>query len=176
MQSVGTVALGLCLLVAQAALPTLVPVTHYIPNLLLPIAIFLGVSPEVSLVRGSTICFVLGYLYDAFCGSPMGLQTFVLVASFMVARGAGLRLFPQGPAFQILLTAIMALLSGGTILALRAIFERPPPFPSSDAFSNLWTVVRYSLMTAILSPLVFAFTRRLERAAHRGEPRSSEVL
>ena len=106
----------------------------------------------------------------------MGLQTFVMVASFMVARGAGLRLFPQGPGFQILLTAIMAVLSGGTILALRAIFERQPPFSTNDAASNAATVARFALATAIISPLVFAATRRVDGMARRGDSRSSEVL
>ena len=84
------------LLVLEAALGTLIPMHAFAPNLMLPIVIYLGVSPEVQIVRGALISFLLGYLLDSFCGNPMGLQTFVLAASFMVARGAGLRLFPQG--------------------------------------------------------------------------------
>ena len=170
------VLLGYVSLVVQAALPILLPVADYTPNLLLPIAIFLGITPDISLVRGSAVAFALGYLYDAFCGSPMGLQTFVMVASFMVARGAGLRLFPQGPGFQILLAAIMAILSGGTILALRAIFERQPPFPTDNAASSAAMVLRFAVGTALISPLIFAVTRRVDAFARRGDSRSSEVL
>lgn len=167
---------GFLLLVLQSALATVTSVLAYAPNLLLPIIIYLGVSANVSLVRGSLICFLLGYLYDAFCGSPMGLQTLVTVASFMAARGAGLRLFPQGPAFQILLTALMAILSGGTILALRAIFERPGPFTTPDAAQNLSLMLRYALSTALLSPLVFWVTRRIEASLSRGDRSATEAV
>lgn len=173
---VALVVFGFLLLVVQSALATATPALAYAPNLLLPITIYLGVSSDVSLVRGSVICFVLGYGYDAFCGSPIGLQTFVTVASFMVARGAGLRLFPQGPVFQILLTAVMAILSGGTILALRAIFERPGPFATSDAAQNLALMTRYAVSTALLSPLVFFGARRLEAYLGRGERSGTEGL
>lgn len=166
---------GFALLVLQSATATLLPSAAYTPNVLLPIAIYLGVAADVSMVRASGICFALGYFYDAFCGSPMGLQTFVMVASFMVARGAGLRLFPQGPAFQILLTAAMALLSGGTILALRAIFERPPPFVTADAGRNLMALLRFSGSTALLSPLVVFGARRIDGSFRRGEGRGAEV-
>lgn len=173
---IALVVFGFLLLVVQSALATATPVLAYAPNLLLPITIYLGVSADVSLVRGSLICFVLGYAYDAFCGSPMGLQTFVTVASFMAARGAGLRLFPQGPVFQILLTAVMAILSGGTILALRAIFERPGPFATRDAAQNLAVMLRYALSTALLSPLVFWGARRIEGYLGRGERGATEGI
>src|SRR5437773_1178534 len=99
MNSVLLVVFGFFVLVLEAALGTLLPIYSFAPNLVLPIAIFLGVSAEIHIVRGVLISFALGYLLDSFCGNPMGLQTFVLTASFMLARGAGLRLFPQGPVF-----------------------------------------------------------------------------
>ena len=72
---------------------------------MLPIAIYLGVSPEVQIVRGALISFLLGYLLDSFCGNPMGLQTFVLTASFMgQPAGRVCGCFPQGLGFQMLLT------------------------------------------------------------------------
>ena len=162
MRTAGLIALGLALLVIQAAGATLLPMHAYAPNLMLPIVIFLGVSAGVHIVRGASICFVLGYLLDAFCGSPMGLQTFVLVASFFAARGAGLRLFPRGPALQIFLTFMMALVTGGTILALRAIFEAPEPFRTADVGQNTLMLLKSALVTALLSPLVFAAVRRIE--------------
>ncbi|MDH5673240.1 MAG: rod shape-determining protein MreD [Myxococcales bacterium] len=161
--SLSVIGFGFALLVLQTALATLVPMHSFAPNLMLPIAIFLGVSPQVPLVRGASICFVLGYFLDAFCGNPMGLQTFVLVASVMVARGAGLRLFPQGRAFQLLLTFLMALLSGITVVALRAIFEEQQiPGLGEDLGERSMTLLRSSLATAVVSPLLFAGTRRAE--------------
>lgn len=153
---------GLSMLVVQAAISTLVPMHSYAPNLLLPIVIYLGISGDVTMVRGASISFVLGYLFDAFCGNPMGLQTFAMVASFMMARGAGVRLFPKGLLFQLLLTFVMAMISGVVILALRAIFEPPAPFPTADARYHVSILLRYSVATAVISPLIFPVVRKLD--------------
>jgi rod shape-determining protein MreD len=168
------IAFGFLLLVLQAALATLVPMHSVAPNLILPIAIYLGVAAEVPTVRGALVCFVLGYLLDSFCGNPMGLQTFVTTASFVVARGAGMRLFPQGLAFQILFTFMMAIAFGTTVLALRAIFEQPqlPVFGEGMAATSE-AVLMPAAVTALLSPLVFAGTRRvLSLGAQKREERT----
>ena len=170
MRNVALVGFGFSLLVLQTAAATLVSMHSYAPNLMLPIAIFLGASAEVNIVRGATLCFVLGYLLDAFCGNPMGLNTFVLVACNLGARGAGLRLFPHGLAFQIFLTFLMALATGGLTLALRAIFERPI-FQLDMGHSGL-TLVQAAVATALLAPPVFFAVRRIEGSvAPRAEER-----
>lgn len=162
MRDLSLVLIGFGLLILQAAVSILVPMHSYAPNLMLPIAIALGVSPDVHIVRGAAVCFVLGYLLDGFCGSPMGLQTFVLVASFMAARGAGVRLFPQGLAFQVLLTFVMALVAGGTVLALRAIFERPGPSIPSAGAQNAWVLFKSAGVTSLAAPVIFGLVRRVE--------------
>jgi rod shape-determining protein MreD len=160
MKLLGQVLLGFVMLTVQTSFATLVPMYGFAPNLVLPIAIYLGVSPDVQIVRGATTCFVLGYLVDAYCGSPMGLQTFVLVASFMVARGAGLRLFPQGPAFQIFLTFVIALAHGGTIVALRTIFEQLTQ--ALDLATSGVMLLQSALVTALVSPAIFGMVARIE--------------
>ena len=159
---------GFALMIVQTAIAMLLPMYSYAPNLLLPIVIYLGVSPEVPMVRGTLVGFALGYLLDSFCGSPMGLHTFLMTASFMVARGAGLRLFPQGPVFQVLLSLLMSFGFGATVLALRAIFERPSlsigeTTPEQTAIALLQPAVA----TALLSPLVFAGVRSLEALGYK---------
>jgi rod shape-determining protein MreD len=163
MSVVGPIAFGFALLVLQTALSMLLPVTPYAPNLLLPIAIYLGVSPDVPLVRGTAVSFALGYLMDSFCGSPMGLHTFVMTASFMVARGAGLRLFPQGPAFQVLLAFLMSIAFGATVLALRAIFELPTiALGEATPRQSALALLQPALATALVSPLVFTGVRFID--------------
>jgi rod shape-determining protein MreD len=162
MVSLLVILLGFMLLVCESAIGTLLPLNDFAPNLMLPIVTLLGVSAETRLLRGALISFVLGYLMDSFCGSPMGLQTFVLTASFMVARGAGLRLFPQGLLFQVLLTFLIAVIFGTTVLALRAIFQQPSsPALSESARETLNMLLRSAATTALVSPVVFALTRRL---------------
>lgn len=150
------------LLTVQAALATLLPMHTFAPNLVLPIALSLGVSADVHLVRGALICFVLGYLLDAFCGNPMGLQTFVLVACFMLARAAASRLLPHASMFTAMFTLIMSIASGFSILALRAIFEKKSDILTYDMFATLRVLMQSSLVTAALAPLIFAAVRRID--------------
>lgn len=167
MKSVALVILGFALLVLQSSVATLVSVHPFAPNLLLPLVIYLGVSPDVPLARGAALSFVLGYLLDAFCGNPMGLQTFLMVATFLVARVAGLRLFLRGPAFQVLLTFLVGVLDGGTVLALRAIFEPPAPFPTPSVWQSVLSVVGPAAVTAVAAPFVFLLIRRIEALTSR---------
>lgn len=162
MRNLAFILLGFVTLIAQTGLSVGLPLHPFEPNLLLPIAIYLGVSHDIGVVRGASISFVLGYFLDSFSGSPMGLQTLVMVATFLVARGAGLRLFLRGPLFQVGLTLVMGLGGGGTMLALRAIFGPPPPFPSDDLALTIRGLVAPALSTALMSPLVFAAVRRME--------------
>ncbi|MEM9188726.1 MAG: rod shape-determining protein MreD [Myxococcota bacterium] len=162
MRNVGLIAFGIGLLVLQSTVATLLPIYAFAPNLLLPIVIYLGVKHDVHVVRGAAISFVLGYLLDAFCGSPMGLQTFTLVATFLLARFAGLRFFMRGPVFQIVLTFVVSILTGGMILALRAIFEQAKPFPTSTLGETGLTLLFPAIATALLSPIIFRAVRWLE--------------
>lgn len=169
MRTLALISLGFSFLVLQAAVDALISVHPFAPNLLLPMVIYLGVAQDVDLLRGAALSFALGYLLDSFCGSPMGLHTFVLVATYLVARGAGLSLFLRGPMFQIGLTFVVGLLSGGAILALRAIFEHPAPFPVGTASDTALSLLVPSCMTALASPLVFLAVRRIDGAASRRE-------
>lgn len=186
MQNVAYLAFGFLALVAQSSLAAHVTLHPLTPNLLLPMVIFLGVQPEVGVLRGTMISFVLGYLLDEFCGSPLGLSTLVLVATFMVARGAGIRLFLRGALFQIGLVFAASILAGGTVLALRAIFSPPDPFPLEMPATGLAgdlvalfapageeppvgnvvgtavTLLGSAITTALFAPAIFAVMRRIE--------------
>ncbi len=168
MRDVVLVFLGFALLVVQSTVSTLVPTHLVAPNLLLPIAIYLGVSHDVWIVRGAFLSFLFGNLLDAFSGNPLSsLQTFALVATFIVSRFAGLRLFLRGPVFQVTLTFVVTLLAGGTILALRTIFEKPAPFPAGTPTSTALTLVAPAFTTALVSPLVFLAVRKIDALVSR---------
>jgi len=160
-------ALGFMLLVLQSSLAVLVGTHAYAPNLILPIAIFLGVSPDVQLGRGAALAFTLGYFLDLFSGNRLGLATFLMVGTYILARAAGLRLFLRGPLFQVLLTFLVSLLVGGASLALRAVFERQPPFEIGGALSAGLDLIGPAIVTAIAAPLVFAPARRIEAIGSR---------
>lgn len=177
MRQLPIIGLGFLLLAAQSALTAWLPLDPFFPHLLLPITIYLGVATEISLIRGAILAFVLGYLLDSFCGSPLGLQTFVLVATFIAARSAGLRLLLRGAGFQMALTALVTLCAGAAVMALRAIFERPSPFPVRGVGVMVRGLVFQVVATALVAPPVFAMARRvhdwtLQRRDEKGVARS----
>jgi rod shape-determining protein MreD len=167
MRNAAFILLGFAILVVQASIGALLPFSAFAPNLVLPLVLYLGVTHDVHIVRGAALAFILGYLLDSFCGSPMGLSTFVMVATFMVARGAGLNLFMRGPLFQIVLTLAFGVLAGGAVLALRAIFEPPAPFPIGSVSDTVFSLTAGAAVTSLMSPLVFFGVRRLDALVTR---------
>ncbi len=161
LQSFGFLALGILSLLGVSTLGILIPLHPYVPDPVLPLAILLGVRAEVPMVRGTATAFALGYVLDVFGGNPMGLRTFVTVAIFLLARGAGLRLAMRGTVRQVLLVFAMALVAVGVAFALRVIFEPPPPFPISAPWALLEQLLAPALATAALAPLLFAVASRL---------------
>jgi rod shape-determining protein MreD len=171
MQNIAIVCFGFVILVIQTTVSAVIPMHAMGPNLVLPIALYLGVSQGIPIVRGALVSFTLGYLLDAFCGNPMGLQTFVIVSAFIVARGAGLRLFFRGAVFQILMGFVISLIAGITTLTLPAIFEGLSPVGSyRHTFSIL---VGSALVTAVLTPVVFIAIEKISSwFGERGEESS----
>ena len=168
-----TIGLGFVLLTTQSAIATLVAMHTFTPNVVLPLVVFMGVASEVALVRGALTSFVLGYLLDAFCGSSMGLHTFVMVAAFFASRGAGLRLFPQAALLQVVAMFVAAAGADATVYALRAIFEQPLlPGLGNDVRATATAVAASAAATAVLSPVIVVMARRIEATRHRREERA----
>lgn len=172
MKSAALIVLAFLALVVQSTLSVMLPIESWIPSVLLPATIYLGVNHRVHLVRGAVLVFFFGFLWDSFGGSPMGIHTFVLEATFVLSRVAGLRLLVRGQFSQVVLTFVVAMLVGGTSMALQAIFEPAPPFQVNEPWKALWRLTLPSLTTAVIAPLVFLFMGRLEN--YRGR-RSEEA-
>lgn len=187
-------AFSIALLVVQSSLAVLVPTYPFTPNLVLPVVMFLGGSPEISMVRGGLISLVLGWALDQFCGAPMGLSTAVMVATYLASRGAVHQLFLRGVGFQVTLSFAVALLSAGSMLALRAIFAPQEAFPLGLGADGVMrdvvafvtgtdetnvprvgsaieigvTLTASALATAVAAPFVFTLLRRIEALGARG--------
>jgi rod shape-determining protein MreD len=139
-----------------------------IPALVLPVILFMGVH-EYSLARGAAVAFVLGYATDVIGIAPVGLYTFTYVASFVLARAAGVRLAAQTVWMQVLLAGAFTVLQSIMVLVLLAIFGRDAWVPKSLYPLTL----PHAIATAAVAPIVF----RLAQAVHvatgspsRGEP------
>lgn len=151
--------LGFALLFVQGIVQHLVVTEWLYPSLVLPLVLYMAVG-EFSLARGASLAFVLGYLNDAFAGISMGLLTFAMVAVFLLARVAGLKLFLHGVVFQVLLTFVASVAVGMLIMGLHVVFERS----HLAIVPAVALVAAQSAATALVSPLVFALVRRLPGA------------
>jgi rod shape-determining protein MreD len=166
---------------ADATLPALVIAGHVvlvsvfhahvgkpIPALVLPLIIFMGVH-EYSLARGAAVAFVLGYVTDVLGIAPVGLYTFTYVATFVLARAAGVRLAAQTTWMQVLLAGTFTLLQSTMILVLLAIFGRDAWVPRA-----LYPLaLPHAIATAAIAPVVFAACQALHvatTASTRAEP------
>jgi rod shape-determining protein MreD len=134
-----------------------------IPALVLPVILFMGVH-EYSLARGALVAFVLGYATDVVGIAPVGLYTFTYVASFVLARAAGVRLAAQTPGMQVLLVGAFAALQSTMILVLLAIFGRDAWVPRS-----LYPLaLPHTIATAAVAPIVFRICQTLHVATSSG--------
>ncbi len=148
-----TVVLGYSLLVAFGHGKSGRP----IPALVLPVILFMGVH-EYSLARGAAVSFLLGATTDVVGIAPVGLYTFTYVATFVLARAAGVRLAAQTTWMQVILAGAFTLLQSTMVLVLLAIFGRDAWVPRS-----LYPLaLPHAIATASVAPIVF----RLSEAIH----------
>ena len=128
-----------------------------IPSLALPLILFMGVH-EYSLARGAFVAFILGYATDVLGIAPVGLYTFTYVATFVLARAAGVRLAAQTVWMQVLLVGAFTALQSTIVLVLLAIFGRDAWVPRS-----LYPLaLPHTIATAAVAPIVF----RVSQAVH----------
>lgn len=154
---------GLLLLVVQGNLYRIlghVPLAGIMPNLVLPLIVFMGVH-EYSVVRGALLACGLGYALDMFAGAPVGLFTFICVSIFALSRAAGVRLAAQTILTQLALACGFSLFESVTVLMLVAIFGRDPHSPRA----LLALILPHAVATAAVSPLIFRLAERLHQAS-----------
>ena len=162
MRTLGTVVFAFFLLVLQSTFAHIVPWDKLVPNGALAIVLYMGLHDH-DLERGAVVAFVIGYMMDAFAGSPIGLFTFVSVAVFLISKVASWRLFLQGWIFEIILAFFLALVAGGVILAIRALFDQD----FGSLLSHIKIVVLRAAATALVAPFVFRGMRWIEQFSAR---------
>lgn len=127
-----------------------------LPALVLPLILFMGVH-EYSLARGAAVAFILGHSTDVLGIAPVGLYTFTYVATFVLARAAGVRLATQTTWMQVLLVGAFALVQSTMILVLLAIFGRDAWVPRS-----LYPLaLPHAIGTAAVAPIVFRIAQSI---------------
>jgi rod shape-determining protein MreD len=162
MRNSAFLATGIGLLLLQSVLfwvTRWIPLPGITPSLILPLIVFMGVH-EYSLARGAALACVFGYGMDLLASAPVGLFTFVSVATFVLARAAGVRLAAQHIITQMPLAFVFSVVQSIMVLVLLAIFGRNPHGPRD----MLALVLPHAVSTALLSPVTFAIANRLHQA------------
>ncbi len=139
-----------------------------VPSLVLPLILFMGVH-EYSLARGASVAFALGYLTDLVGVAPIGLYTSTYVATFVLARAAGVRLAAQTSLMQAGLALAFTLVHSVMILVLLAIFGRDAWVPRV-----LYPIaLPHVLATGAVAPLVFRVAQRIHAATMSGSSKEA---
>lgn len=162
MRNTAFLALGLGLLLLQSVgfwIAGWIPWSGFTPSLALPLIVFMG-THEYSLSRGAALACVLGYGLDLLAAAPVGLFTFVSVATFVLARAAGVRLAASHIITQVPLAFVFSVVQSVMVLVLLAIFQKNP----HGARDMVALVLPHAVSTACFSPLVFAAANRLHAA------------
>jgi rod shape-determining protein MreD len=172
MRELALLAISFALVALESAVGTVTRIGPLMPNAVLPIVIYLGMAPDISLARGAVLSFLLGLLVDSASGNAMGLMTFVCVATLVATRAGSLRLIMRGRVSQVLITALLAALGALTVVALRRLFRPDESFQVASTRHLLVAILAPSLATGALAPFIFQLVRRVDTLRRRDESAS----
>ncbi len=161
--------LGFLLPLTKSVVAMMVPLFWFVPDMTFLSVAYLASQTDLALVRGALIAFVLGYFSDLFCGVPIGVQTFMMVATFFSIRALGLRLLTRTALVQASLVFVLGVLVGLFTLLLRIMFEPMMAFSVWTWSMIVHSALLPSLVTALFAPLALGLLAYLdERLIHRG--------
>ena len=158
------VASAFALLLIQSAFAGLLSPYPFSPVLGLPFVFALATAKSVSVVRGAVTAFAIGYLYDVFTGNPLGIHTFAFVVGYLLAWVVGYLMSFRGVLFEMGLTFGLTLVVGGLIEAIRSFVPGGMTWATGSLALSL---LASASATALVSPLLFAWVRRIDPESAR---------
>lgn len=161
-------ATGFLLVVLEAALGSVTRLGPAMPNLLLPMVIYLGMAPDISLARAACLSFALGLFVDSAATGAVGAMTFVHVLTLICARAGAFRLIMRGRMSQMLITALAAAIGSLITLTLFRLFRSNEQFTASWHYAVV-AVLAPSLATGAAAPFVFQLVRRIDTLRRRDD-------
>jgi rod shape-determining protein MreD len=127
------------------------------------VVIYAGFNLSIS--RGGSLAFVLGFVFDCITGSITGFHTFFYVLTFLIARLTSRRVYSEGTLF-IVLFAFAASIAEGVFLSLIYFFI----YNVEHFMKILWIFIIQSIIAGFLSPAVFLILDKMESVLYVGEP------
>jgi rod shape-determining protein MreD len=157
-------ALTLIALAIQTTASRWLPLTALVPDLVLVLAVDLGLRHRRALAP--VIAFAMGYAMDSFSGSQLGVNTFAVTLTYLLAYEVGVRSPAIGAEAGAALVFIAVLIQslGGFLISAR--------FSAPEALGALVpAALLQATLTAVVAPPVFRLTAGLKRIMGLSQPR-----
>lgn len=159
-------ALTFLALVIQTTAARWLPLSALMPDFVLILAVDLGLRHRRALAL--LLAFAMGYALDAFCGSQVGINTFVVTLVFLMAYEVGVH------------TTVAGSQAGAVLVFVAVLIQGLGGFLISSEFRTLGQlglllpgVLLQASLTAIIAPSVFALVERLRRLLGLSQARHS---
>ena len=142
------------------------PLSALVPDFVLMLGVDLGLRHRRALAP--LMAFAMGYAMDAFSGSQLGLNAFVVTLVFLMAYEVGTHTSASGPQAGAVLAFIAVLIQslGGFLISTQ--FGAP-----GQLGALMPAALLQAALTALLAPPVFALVARAERLAGLSRQRST---
>jgi len=144
-------------LAVQTTLPQLLPVRFLVPNLIVILAVDLGLRHHGAIA--AMAAFAMGYATDATSGTRLGLNAFLITVVYLLSYEVSRRLLVTTALVGALVVFVAALVTG---LVVAALAGGGTPVAAIGSVAP-W-VAAQALISAALAPLVFSIVARLGHA------------
>lgn len=138
------------------------PLSALVPDLIMILAVDLGLRHRRALAP--ILAFAMGYAMDAFSGSQLGINTFIVTLVFLMAYEEGRLIPPSGPRSGAVLVFVAVLVQNLVGLLISTQFR---------ALNEVWTVIPSALLqaavTAALAPPIFGLMDNTKRLVGLGQ-------
>jgi rod shape-determining protein MreD len=126
-------------------------------------ATYLGLNARTRVAPALAGSVVLGYLIDLVSGVPVGFGALTLALSGLIAVGVQRRIFVRGLTMTIAFCGFVGFLAAALGWMIRVAYE----VPRAEFGTELAHLIKGSLATAIIGPMVWRLFRRVDAAFAR---------
>jgi rod shape-determining protein MreD len=143
-------------LALQTSMLHLLPVGMFVPDLVLILAVDLGLRHHG--VLAALMAFAIGYATDAFSGSQLGLNALMLTLVFLLSYWLSRSLISTGTSIGVMTVFVGVVLADFGAYLVSSGWTAPPHLHAVIA-----PVLMQAAITALLSPWVFSLMNRAAR-------------
>lgn len=143
-------------LAIQTTLPHLLPIGMFVPDLVVILAVDLGLKHHQALA--AAMAFAMGYAIDAFSGTQLGLNALMMTLVFLFAYWLSRSLISTGSAVGIIAVFLGVMATDFGNYLIGSGFSLP-----SHAGAMIPPILIQAAITALLTPWVFGIMGRATR-------------